>query len=290
MYFYKYPFNQVSAVRFSGSFRNDQVSMLSSDFFTLQIEDDYRNWGGLKFEYIFDNTRGLGINLHEGTRAKTWFEYYKEIGAAKTDMFVLGVDFRHYFRLHRTMILATRFAAGTSFGKSRLMYYLGGVDNWISYSANSQTFDNSTNISPDINWKFQTVATNMRGFPQNVRNGSSFLVINNEVRLPLFKYFANRPLNSDFFNNFQIVGFTDIGTAFCGLSPTSDENAYNTSTIEGGPITITIDLRKSPLVGGVGFGFRSRLFGYFLRTDWAWGIENGQILDRIFYLSLSLDF
>jgi hypothetical protein len=30
--------------------------------------------------------------------------------------------------------------------------------------------------------------------------------------------------------------------------------------------------------------------GYFVRLDWAWGIEDNKILDRIFYFSLSLDF
>jgi len=35
---------------------------------------------------------------------------------------------------------------------------------------------------------------------------------------------------------------------------------------------------------------RSKLFGYFIRADWAWGISNGEIQKIMFYLSLSLDF
>jgi len=33
-----------------------------------------------------------------------------------------------------------------------------------------------------------------------------------------------------------------------------------------------------------------QLFGYFVRGDVAWGIDNGYILPKIFYLSFSLDF
>jgi hypothetical protein len=43
-------------------------------------------------------------------------------------------------------------------------------------------------------------------------------------------------------------------------------------------------------VAGYGFGLRSQLLGYFVRLDWAWGIENNQIRPRVFYFSLSLDF
>jgi len=32
------------------------------------------------------------------------------------------------------------------------------------------------------------------------------------------------------------------------------------------------------------------LFGYFTRFDWAWGVENQEILPPIFYFSFNLDF
>jgi hypothetical protein len=53
-------------------------------------------------------------------------------------------------------------------------------------------------------------------------------------------------------------------------------------------VVVTRD--TDPIVGGYGFGLRSRILGYFVRTDWAWGIDNGEIQKRIFYLSLGLDF
>jgi len=91
------------------------------------------------------------------------------------------------------------------------------------------------------------------------------------------------------------VGFGDIGSAWTGLHPFSGENPWDTETIPanpepGTPVVVTINSNRSPVVGGFGFGVRTQLFGYFIRLDWAWGVENMEIQPRIFYLSLSLDF
>jgi outer membrane protein assembly factor BamA len=145
-------------------------------------------------------------------------------------------------------------------------------------------------IDQNQNYAYQAVATNMRGFTQNIRNGNNFAVLNNELRWPVVKYFTNRPIHSDFLDNFQIIGFFDVGSAWSGSSPYDDKNAYNSEIIENGPIKIVIDKDRQPVVYGYGFGLRSRILGYFVRADWAWGIENNIILPKIFYLSLSLDF
>ena len=108
--------------------------------------------------------------------------------------------------------------------------------------------------------------------------------------MPVFRYFVNRPIKSDFLNNFQIIGFGDIGTAWTGLNPYSKENSLYTRVIHNGPLTITVETQKEPIVGGFGFGLRTRLLGYFVRADLAWGVEDGIIQPSIFYFSLSLDF
>jgi hypothetical protein len=290
MYILKFPFNQISALQGTANLRYDRTTYLSIDYYSLRKPDLYKLWGGLKLEYIFDNSRQLGLNLYEGTRSKIFFEAFKQLDQERSDLFVAGLDFRHYIRIHRNLIWANRFAASTSFGGSKLVYYLGGVDNWINYPGGSQIFDYSTGINEQQNYVYQAVATNLRGFKQNVRNGNTFMLANSEIRWPLFRYFANRPINSDFLNNFQIVGFADVGTAFAGPSPNSEKNSYNRETITRQPVTMIIDNEKDPIVGGFGFGLRSRLFGYFIRTDWAWGIEGGEVQPRVFYLSLSLDF
>ena len=70
-------------------------------------------------------------------------------------MFVLGADFRKYTRIHRELIWANRFAASTSFGPTKLIYYLGGVDNWMGYLFNKYPmFDNSIPVTPNVNYGF----------------------------------------------------------------------------------------------------------------------------------------
>ncbi len=177
-------------------------------------------------------------------------------------------------------------AYGTSFGKEKLVHFMGGVDNEFS-----PQFDYETPVATDENYIFQTVVTNMRGFIQNIRNGNNFMVINSELRFPVFKYLLNRPIRNDFIANFQTVGFLDVGTAWNGPNPWSEENALNNLVISKPPsIRVTVDRQKNPIVYGTGFGLRTRLFGYFVRADWAWGIDDGQILPSVFYFSMSTDF
>jgi len=54
-------------------------------------------------------------------------------------------------------------------------------------------------------------------------------------------------------------------------------------------LRITIDSQREPIIGSYGFGLRTRLLGYFVRADWAWGIDDGVVLPQVFHFSLSLD-
>jgi hypothetical protein len=295
-YVLRYPLNQVFSVRGTASLRYDRTAFLAIDRLTLEMPNRYDVWGGVKGELIFDNSRKIGLNIYSGTRTKIFAEAYKQINRGKSDLFVLGADYRHYLVIHRNLILANRVAASTSFGGSRLIYYLGGVDNWINFSSVTPTFDYSIRIDDQGKYAFQTLATNMRGFSQNVRNGNNFAVMNNEIRWPFITYFSRFPVSSAFWNSLQAVGFFDTGTAWTGWNPFSGNNAYDFDEIsypEGQTdptMTIRVDSNRAPVVFGYGFGLRAQLLGYFVRFDWAWGIENSVILPRVFYLSFSLDF
>lgn len=290
MYVLKWPFNQVSAVRGTVKYRNDYGVHKSTSQASLERPDEQKNWAGLKMEYIFDNSISMGINLYRGWRSTIFAEAYKQVDGSKNNLFVLGFDFRHYQKIHRSFIWASRIAGSSSFGESRLMYYLGSTDNWINLSKSTPVFDESVKRNKEINWAFQALATNMRGFTQNVRNGNSFLVMNNELRLPLVRYFSPSPVTSPVLYNLQLVGFFDIGTAWTGESPYSEDNLYNIQDYYQPPVKIIIDNQKAPFVYGYGAGVRTKLLGYFIRADMAWGIDGDVKLPRIFYLSLSLDF
>lgn len=281
----RYPIHELLSVRVTGIYRQDRSVFLSTDPQNLgRPNRNLHNVGG-RVEYVFDNTLPRGLNLRLGTRYKFWAEYYAEPLVEESNFGVLGADFRHYERIHRDMIFAFRAAASTSFGSRKLVHYLGGVDNWIF-----QRVDEDMPIAEDMNYFYQTLASPMRGFWVNSRNGNSFAVINTEVRWPIFKYFLQKPIKSDFIENFQVVGFSDVGSAWTGLHPYSDENRFNRLTFDNYPITVVVDNNREPIVWGYGFGLRSRVLGYFVRADWAWGVDDGMVMPRVFHLSLSLDF
>lgn len=292
MYILRYPINQVTSLKTTLSLRYDKNITLSTNWATLEVKPTYTVFASAKAEYIFDNTFDLGLNLYDGTRSKIFAEFYQQVEGNYDYIAVLGCDLRFYKKIHRTFIFASRFASSTSFGSGKILYYLGGVDNWTTFDFTNtdNRFDKDVNVNEEQNYIYQAVATNLRGFRQNSRNGNNFALINTELRFPVFKYLANRPLNSDFFNNFQIVGFFDVGSAWAGFSPLDPKNKYNTVTKYNYPITVFIDVDRAPVIAGYGWGIRSRLFGYFFRLDWAWGLEGKHIMPRMFYFSLNLDF
>jgi Tol biopolymer transport system component len=289
-YIMRYPISQVNALQFTANLRQNRHTYLSIDNASLEKPNEYEYWGSLKAEYIFDNTNELSINILSGVRFKAFGEAFKQLNNKNTDMFVTGLDFRYYQPIHKNLIFATRFASSYSFGSAKLIYYLGGIDNWISFSKKNPMFDEYVRINPDINYVYQAVATNMRGFSQNIRNGTNFAVLNNEIRFPVVSYFYTKPIQNEFFKNLQIIGFFDVGSAWSGATPFSGTNAYENDIYDLNSISVIIQNDNFPIVYGYGIGARSKLFGYFVRVDWAWGLENNIILPRMFYFSLGLDF
>lgn len=281
-----WPFNPVSSIHGSLGLRHDRTITLSRESQSLGTPEETETYGISRLAYVYDNSRKLGINLYSGLRFKIFTEYYKNFNISPSGMHAAGIDARYYQVIHRNLIWANRVAYGASFGPEKLIYIMGGTDN-----AFSPNLEPTTPIAEDNNYIFQTLATNMRGFYQNVRNGNQFAVINSEIRWPFLSYLFRKPIRSDFFKNLQVVGFYDVGTAWNGSSPWDPANAINTKSItRGESLEIILDTQKNPIVMGYGAGVRSRLLGYFVRLDWAWGVEDGVILPAEFYISLSTDF
>lgn len=286
---FRYPLDPVQSIQLTSTGRYDRLITLGTDRGGLQESDATVFWAGLKLEYIFDNTLNKSLNILNGSRVKVFAEHYRNVIDPSTSLYVTGLDARNYIPIHRDLIWANRLAASSSFGPQKLVYYLGSVDNWIVLGDRVR-FDNSNAISPNQGYAFQTIATNMRGFPQNARNGNNFAVFNSELRWPIVRYFTNKPLKSEFLSTLQVIGFGDVGTAWTGRTPYSEENSFNRITETNGSITVIYENQTEPVVGGVGWGLRAKVWGYFVRFDYAWGIENGLFLPPTTHLSFGLDF
>ena len=179
-YTLSYPFSEILSLRGTAIYRNDHRVNLAIDDYSLGDKDVYENWGGLRAELVYDNSKKLGTNLLVGARGKVFAEYYHRISLNTNNMVVVGFDYRHYTRISRNFIWANRIAGSSSFGQQKLIYYMGGVDNWIFAS-----FDQGAPVDYTQNYAYQTLATNMRGFNQNIRNGNNFVVLNSELRFPV---------------------------------------------------------------------------------------------------------
>ena len=296
---FSYPLDIFTSIRGIASVRTDKVIELATDAQSLGQPNLTRQQVGLRAEYVYDNTLDVDINIKNGTRYKFFAEAIKRFdldvfngfnaSAPKGMMGILGFDARHYQRLLKHSVLALRAVGSTSFGSEKILYFVGGVNNWLF-----PQFDDGI-PSPEPTGEefvFQTLAYNIRGFKQNIRNGNSYGIFNAELRVPVFKYFSRTTPRSSFLRNFQVVGFFDVGTAWQGLSPFERDNPINTVTIErpNNPVSVEVNFFRDPIVAGYGAGVRTMLFGYFLRLDYAWGIETRVVQDPILYLSLGMDF
>ena len=298
-----YPFSRVNSLRFNVGFRRDKYVVLANDFFppSLKAPDRRLSYALLHAEYVHDDAINPAMNIWYGLRWKVFMDWNLRIGKSGKAGFTehpqtynFGFDARHYLPIYRNIIWAVRAAGDFSWGSEKIIYYLGGVDNWLMLGNNERSngtfryFDKNNKPDPDNTYAYQSLAVNMRGFRQNVSNGNNAVVINSEVRAPIFSSLFNKPINNAFLRNFQLVQFFDLGTAWNGAY----DKIERPGVIYGSP-PVSIRVRSGgigPFAGGYGFGARSTVLGYFLRVDAAWEM-NGLFRGKpIWYFAMGLDF
>jgi hypothetical protein len=287
-----YPINNASRISFSPF-----VIATSTRFFNATTKNSNSNFTGWNLEYNFDNTSTLNLNNFEGTRLKVKYESVRGITRSSESFSRFGIDARNYKKLPKEIILATRLSYGRSLGNSPRQYILGGMDNWIGNKTeirNVETnplYNDNLAIDNRMALLFADFLTNMRGFNLNKATGSNHVVINAELRFPIFSYISSKQINSSFLKNFQATIFTDIGTVWNKRNPLQKKNDFNTRPIENSfPFSGQVTDFKSPILAGYGIGARTSILGYFVKLDTAWGIDDGETLKPITYLTFGYDF
>lgn len=291
------PFNEINSIRLTAGLRKDKGIIRPVDYTgypdptVLSVKDSSAYTGVARVEFVHDNTINPTQNIWNGTRWKIYFDYNMPLSSSSSlkgeNTFNLGFDARHYYKIYRNFIWATRAAGDFSFGGAKLIYYLGGVDGWIS-----PKFNYANQPSGTVPYAFQSLTVNMRGYIQNAAHGNNSVVINSELRLPIFTTFFNKPINNAFVRNFQVVQFFDFGTAWEGeisnierptyiFGPASPNNPVQVLQKTGG---------VGPFAGGYGFGVRSTLLGYFMKVDAGWPMSGFFRGKPIWYFALGFDF
>lgn len=267
------------------------------DLVNVGQPDVASDYGGLRAEFVFDNTKASGMNMLEGTRIKLRFEEYAGLRSSRESFNRLRLDARHYQKIHRDLVLALRLSYAQSGGAAPKQSTLGGMDNWINgqkeqVNSNPLLVGNSDVRTDYRDLFFLDFAAPLRGFRQGKLTGNSHVLFNAELRAPVVKYLYRGNITSNFLRNLQLVAFSDIGTAWTGKGPFSRQNSLNTETIGGGtlPFYATVTNFKNPFLIGYGVGVRTMIFGYYVKFDYAWGLEDRVVNKPIAYLTLGYDF
>jgi hypothetical protein len=290
----KYPFDRVRSLRFSVGVRTDKVVVRGTqlDTVTLKSPDLNKQTFGLgRVEYVHDNTIQKATNIMHGLRFKVYADINSQLNKKKEGPsragkfnFNLGTDARYYIPIYRNFIWAGRAAADFSWGNQKIVYYLGGVDGWMFPKYNSE-------MQPqDQDYAYQSLAVNLRGFKQNVSNGNNAVILNSELRLPVFSTLFNKPINNAFLRNFQVVQFIDLGSAWNGAY---DKIERPQMIYPGQTPDVSVLLKAGgigPFVGGYGFGVRSTLLGYFLRLDAGWEMRGFFRGKPLMHFAMGVDF
>ena len=299
-----YPFDETKSLRLNFGIRKDNIVVDGEDPASLASPNSANTYALTHLEYVYDNTLNPVQNIWNGIRYKAYLDFNSQLNhptfAGRTT-FNFGFDARAYYPIYRNFIWAGRVAGDFSWGSQKLIYYLGGIDNWLMFADNQKTnkdgstsyryFNQANQPAPDQSYAFQSLAVNLRGFIQNAANGNNATVINSEFRLPVFTTLMSKPINNAFVRNFQLIQFIDLGSAWNG-SYDKIGRPYITYS-DPSDQTVAVKIRApgiGPFLGGYGFGARSTLLGYFLKFDAGWPMSGFFQGKPVLYLSMGTDF
>lgn len=248
---------------------------------------------GAKAEMVFDNSVTTGLNIIEGTRAKINFSHFQAVQNSNLNFSHVMVDFRHYQKIYKEIVFAVRGFGGSFMGNSPKKYLLGGMDNWLLNKSNYDGVGNPLTgregFNPDL--IFMEFATSLRGFNYATFFGTSAIVGNAEFRLPLIRALAGGPIASNFFRNMQLTAFYDIGTSWSGKPSFDGKRSVRSRVVNAPPsFEVKIDEYLNPWLYSYGLGFRTMMFGYYIKADLAWPVENYIVQKPRLQLSLGFDF
>jgi len=256
------------------------------------------SYAGAKLEYVYDRTEPMGLYAFTGTKGKVGFQHYQGLNYGDRSFSNLYVDLRNYQKIHKNIVLASKFYFGSFRGSNPQTYLVGGMDNWMFNSfynppanrpepspvRNPNGLENSNLLFADF--------VDLRGFDYDEIRGRNALTFSTELRLPLFSYLTRGTITSNFIKNFQLVGFYDIGSAWNDAAPWEKVNDQNTEVINttGSPFVIVLNNFNNPWLQSYGAGQRTVLMNYYIKFDVARPVRNYKTEDLKFYFTLGYNF
>ncbi len=224
--------------------------------------------------YVWDNTLWTYTYPVDGIRAFTRLDLSPKLNNDGLEFSTFSLDLRGYNPLKNGVSIAGRMYFGKSFGGNAQNFHLGGVP-WLFSSENSIYASDPRNSSSMLqNIFLSEYVMPVRGAQINEIDGTTTVLFNAELRLPFLLYYFP---SIKYFGQINGVIFTDIGAAWSGKSPDFwDGESWNSN--------------PKDFVWTYGFGPRFILFGLPIKLDYAWEYIPNQKSERMWYVSIGLDF
>lgn len=290
----KYPIDHYKSLRAIATLRNDRIQYLSTTQASLfDSVASLQQRIGVRLEYVFDNALDLSLNLKNGWQAKCYFEFSKPLQINLTDQFrfldgsllVAGFDIRHHLPVLKKSTLSQRAYSNISFGSHRILYYVGGTENWLI-----PKFEDQNPLATTGEYRYNALATEVRGHAYGARKGGSVFGYSLEFRIPILQYLIQQNWKNSLFRNFQFLLFYDASVVWDGFYPNITKSSTVNYFAQNPVVQINLQYYRDPWIAGTGFGFRTSLFGYYLRIDHAWPIQDFKLETPKWLFSLGLDF
>lgn len=222
--------------------------------------------------FSFDNILWGITGPLNGVRASSRILLSPPIDFVNDHFISFDTDIRAYLHLFTRFVWANRVFLGISKSlddrASARRYFLGGNDNWFSYSINEKNYDQNI-----YNSFYSDFVTPFRGYNYMDITGSRVAVLNSEFRFPFIREISvvwPLPMQIRYISG---ALFADIGNAWNG-----DDRNHDL------PL-------PDKIYGGFGFGMRADLGIFILRFDRGWPTDWRRDVGKpINYFSLGAEY
>ncbi|MEL6672960.1 MAG: BamA/TamA family outer membrane protein [Bacteroidota bacterium] len=287
----RYPLSNFAAIEIGGGYhyldRKDQNLIRS-------VRHDARdNIFRLGANLQFDNTRETDGHTYAGIKVQASFDSYYSLAQQDFNFHRLKGSLNFYQELVKRIVLAGQIKAAFNFPNERIQYYMGGMEDQVVFvefsNGENRVIRNNPVDTTLYSFHYQDFVMPMRGFLPNTRAGSRYIVSSLELRMPLSRL-VKSTLNSGALYNLELIPFVDAGTVWEDGNPFSKKRPTDNQIITTGGLTVRLQTLKSPFLLGVGTGLRTKLLGFSLRTDLAWGIDDNTLQAPVMTISVGKNF
>lgn len=292
----RYALDHYQSFRINSTVRNDYIFLKATERSLLDTNGVHYQSVGSRIEYVYDDALNISVNLKQGTQCKVFFEFNKRFTGSFSNgiklsqlpgfLFIVGMDLRHHIPVLKLSSFSNRLYINSSFGTQRLLNHLGGTENWMLF----RKYNYESPPDLEANYSFSQQVTEVRGHPISSRKGSSAMVYSSELRIPFFHYILNQNWKNSFLRNMQFIPFFDIGLSWQGAFPNFQQIEKYIYSAENPAVKINVVYNRNPFIAGTGFGLRTSVFGYFIRFDYGWPIQEFKLRTPITHISIGFDF